>query len=235
MLAEVARAKRAGPAQQPLPLVRRIRIVSLGGTLLLATLTVSCSSARRGSDQSAATVAGVAATRPVSASEPEPELTTDEIEARAHGTINDCNLNGIPDASDIANDYDDDANHNGRIDYCDPDTAFARLARTDDSWKGFASQLDSGYFKVRLRYKEGSNGVLIRYTVPGKRDLVTLGVRDLGQSGYDTTLVNQGMQVGAIETFWDRRFHGRNAPPSVYEFRLQIGPRTYRRRLAWVQ
>lgn len=61
------------------------------------------------------------------------ELTTDEIEEMMKARNSDCNFNGIDDSIDVANGQDDDANHDGNIDVCDSDTAFARRVRTDES------------------------------------------------------------------------------------------------------
>ena len=200
---------------------------------ILTLTTLSCADAHR--TQAPPAIPG--SVEPSNAQGPpeEPELTSTEIDERARAITTDCNLNGIADADDLAQGFDDDVNHNGSIDFCDPDSALRRQARTDEAWRGLAATLDSSFFSARLRYRQGRNGVLLRYTVPGDTKTVSLNVRDLGTSGFDTTLVDKARESGALELFWDRRIRGRNAPPSVYEFRLRVGPRAYSRRLAWVQ
>lgn len=226
---------RMRPNQQTIPSFCVTRIGTVGSVLLLASLAGSCSNWRNGANSPGGQIAGSATVAESAAHDSGSGPPYDEIAERARATVSDCNLNGMSDRDDIVNDYEDDANLNGVADFCDPDPEFRRLTRDNDMWKQLAGQLDSSYFKVRLRAKEGSNGVLVRYSISVKRDRVTLGVGDLGPSGLDTILVHDRLQAGANELFWDRRFHGRNAPPGVYEFRLEVGSRTYRRRLAWVQ
>lgn len=171
------------------------------------------------------------------------EMTIEQIKEMMNMKVgpipSDCNQNGIGDAIDLRRGWDDDRNRNGQIDWCDSDSTVRRLAKTDQSWRGFATSSDSSYFCVRYReLMPGHNsayGIQIRYTIPRGKAMVKLMARSVASSKIDTMLVSPREQSGAIELSWDRRLHGKYAPSGEYRFTLQVGSRVYRRGLAWAE
>lgn len=148
----------------------------------------------------------------------------------------DCNRNGINDSIDIAHGYDDDLNRNGKIDFCDPDARVREMSRSDQSWRQSRAGEKQSYFSVRMRDSRSPGGdidvALVRYTLPVEA-LVTLSVRNVDESRVDTDLVNRRRQTGPIEMKWTQKLRGKYVPGGIYEIALRVGPRVYKRRLAW--
>jgi hypothetical protein len=152
--------------------------------------------------------------------------------ARMRPTFADCNGNSIADSIDIAAGMEDDVNHNGIADDCDPDTNLCvrRGGRCLDEWKAYASRPDTSYFLARHKW----NGtVLIRYTVPPGPHAVRLDALRSG-SEASVTIVSAVMNGGSYMLSWDKRGIGETPlPPGTYDLRMTIGAISYSSRVRW--
>jgi len=122
---------------------------------------------------------------------------------------------------DIAEGTSDDLDGNGVADECDPDR---------DDWRAWKDRPDTSFFSSVHRH---DRIVELRYTVPPGGARVRLVVRD--RAGASVKRLVDAKQPGdAYIVQWDRRaWHGALAPPGTYEVRLDVGKRTYSRRLRW--
>jgi len=147
--------------------------------------------------------------------------------------ITDCNGNAISDSTDIAEEMEDDFNHNGIADDCDPDTNLCvrHGGNCLDQWRAYASRPDTSYFVARHKW----NGtVLIRYTVPPGTHAIRLEAVQSGSE--DSVLILSSVATGGSYTFsWDKRgiAEASPLPPGRYSLRLTIGTKEYSSKVGW--
>src|SRR5262249_2421942 len=117
----------------------------------------------------------------------------------------DCDGNGVADAIDIREGTEEDLNHNGVIDPCDPDTNLPSHPH-NQSWRARRSAADTSFFWAGFQSRPVADGgeiVAIRYTVPLEGASVRLDVFDA--HGYlVATPVRTRQDAGAYESVWNR-------------------------------
>jgi hypothetical protein len=146
----------------------------------------------------------------------------------------DCNGNAVPDSVDIAEGTEDDVNHNGILDDCDPDTNLCvRYNRNNcrDGWKGLANSPDTSYFHVA---HAGNGTVIIQYTVPPGKHLIRLEA--IPTDGYGATVIKTLSQSSGPYSFpWDKcdpMTHVK-LPNGLYTIRLTVNDHTYDKQVRW--
>jgi flagellar hook capping protein FlgD len=147
----------------------------------------------------------------------------------------DCNNNGVPDAVDIREGTEDDSNHNGIIDACEPDTNLPANPHSN-RWRALRAAPDTSYFWAGFRNRpvdDGGEIVAVRYTVPGEGARVRLDVFD-ARGFLVATPVNAEQDGGAYESAWNRAgADGKVLAPGMYRLRLTVDGHTYVRRVRW--
>jgi len=147
----------------------------------------------------------------------------------------DCDGNGVADVIDIREGTEEDLNHNGVIDPCDPDTNLPSNPH-NQSWRALRSAPDTSFFWAGFQNRPQEDGgeiVAIRYTVPLEGANVRLDVFDA--HGYlVATPVQSRQDAGAYESAWNRAgSDGKVLPPGIYRLRLTIDGHVYMRRVRW--
>ena len=147
----------------------------------------------------------------------------------------DCDGNGVPDAIDIREGTEDDLNHNGVIDACDPDTALPANPH-NQSWRALGAAEDTSFFWVGFQHRpieDGGEVVAIRYTVPLEGAHVRLDVFD-SRGFLVATPMNARQDAGAYESVWNRvGVDGKVLKPGIYRLRLTVDNHSYVRRVRW--
>lgn len=149
----------------------------------------------------------------------------------------DCDGNGVADMIDIREATEDDTNHNGIIDACEPDTNLPANPH-NNQWRALRSAPDTSYFWAGFRNRpvdDGGEIVAVRYTVPLEGAHVRLDVFD-ARGFLVATPVNAEQDGGAYESAWNRAgADGKVLKPGIYRLRLTVDDRSYVRRVRWAQ
>jgi flagellar hook capping protein FlgD len=147
----------------------------------------------------------------------------------------DCDGNGVPDAVDIREGTEEDLNHNGVIDPCDPDTSLPSNPN-NQSWRALRTAADTSFFWAGFQNRPVADGgriVAIRYTVPLEGASVRLDVFD-SRGFLVATPVSTRQDAGAYESAWNRTgADGRVLPAGMYRLRLTVEAHMYLRRVRW--
>lgn len=142
---------------------------------------------------------------------------------------NECDANGIPDSIDISVGAAEDANHNGIIDSCDPDSS-VRANATSAAWRAAQAVRDSVF--LRARHLEVGL-VEIDYALSASANHVAMRVADA--HGADISrLLDAKRPRGAYSLVWNKLDdRGRAVPPGRYWIELGVGERHFRRLVQW--
>ena len=147
----------------------------------------------------------------------------------------DCDGNGVADAIDIREGTEEDLNHNGVIDPCDPDTNLPSNPQ-NQSWRALRSAPDTSFFWAGFQNRpleDGGRIVAIRYTVPLEGASVRLDVFD-ARGFLVASPVRARQDGGAYESAWNRTgADGKVLPPGMYRLRLTVDGHVYFRRVRW--
>lgn len=161
--------------------------------------------------------------------EAELDLPVSEL-GRAGPPEGDCNENEIPDSVDIANQYEDDNNHNGEIDPCEIDAVPGSYDPRTKAWESTAARADT---LAMFRTFAKRVGIVMECYVPARSGTARLVVRDT--AGIQVSTISECLSPGAHRAFWPLR-DGNGLIISkdvVYVISLEQGSHSTRRAVRW--